>query len=345
MLPSGITPGVRSHCVGATKHVAARQPAAPRARLRPTLRRLSLAAICLTASLLAPAWQPPCSAQLPEREADPPALEWEEELAEDLGDLPEDRPGLIVWPPAPGEPGYVPPKSDVPPAFTQPLGDVDDQASIEHARGALSRGWGSRFPWYDESNDDVKPLRIPPPPKPRSWNVPRWSFNLPGSALSRVAWIVLVVLVIALAWLLWRAYLAREARQAATQPETQRRIVSDASRIEALPFAIRRTATDLLGEAERCYLEGNYSEAVIYFYSYLLVALDRGQIVRLAKGKTNRQYLRELGGRPRLREILTLVMVAFEDVFFGQQPLSQHRFEQCWALRHEFHSHLQGAAA
>ena len=42
---------------------------------------------------------------------------------------------------------------------------------------------------------------------------------------------------------------------------------------------------------------GNFNQAIIYYYSYQLVTLDRRQVIRLAKGKTNRQYLRETGRR------------------------------------------------
>lgn len=293
--------------------------------------------------VLLAAIQTVCWAQRPGVPLDASDLRWEEAAEADEEELPEDRSHLIFWPPRPGEPGYVPPPPALPPAFTQALGSVDDQASIEHARDALGQGWGSRFPWYDEKNDDVRPLKIQLPAKPPRWKAPQVSF--PSMSLSWVSWLVLLVFSLGLAWLLWRAYLAREKRQAAELPQVQRRLVSDASRIEALPFVMRRTDADLLGEAERYYRQENYSEAIIYLYSYLLVALDRAQIIRLAKGKTNRQYLRELGRRQRLREMLELVMVAFEDVFFGNHPLSRQRFEWCWSLLDEFHSLVQTAAA
>lgn len=287
-----------------------------------------------------------CWAQQPGVPFDASELRWEQAAEADEDELPEDRSDAIFWPLRPGEPGYVPPQPAVPPAFTQELGSVDDQASIEHAREALGRGWINRFPWYDEENDEVRPLKIRPPERPLTWKAQQ--FKLPSMSFSWVSWVswtLLLVLSLGLAWLLWRAYLARERRQAAEHPEVQRRVVSDASRIEALPFAVRRTDADLLGEAEHYYRQENYSEAIIYLYSYLLVALDRAQIIRLAKGKTNRQYLRELGRRPRLREILELAMVAFEDVFFGNHPLSRQRFESCWSLLDSFHSLIQGAAA
>ena len=86
----------------------------------------------------------------------------------------------------------------------------------------------------------------------------------------------------------------------------------------------------MLGEARRHYREGNYSEAIIYLFSHELVELDRFALIRIAKGKTNRQYLRELGPSPPLRPPLELTMTAFEDVFFGRRALDRAGFEACW---------------
>jgi hypothetical protein len=66
------------------------------------------------------------------------------------------------------------------------------------------------------------------------------------------------------------------------------------------------------------------------------VELDRGQAIRLAKGKTNRQYLRELTPKPDLKGLVEQSMLAFEDVFFGGRALDRSRFEDCWRRLPEF---------
>ena len=76
-------------------------------------------------------------------------------------------------------------------------------------------------------------------------------------------------------------------------------------------------STILLGQAREYYLAENYDEAIIFLFSYELVELDRRSLIRLAVGKTNRQYLRELGARTALASLLGQTMVAFEDVYFG----------------------------
>jgi len=132
-----------------------------------------------------------------------------------------------------------------------------------------------------------------------------------------------VVIVIFLA----RAYLwspAAEAQAAAVSPETS----ADMQRLADLPVAERG---DFLDRARRLYQAGNFDEAIKYLYSHQLVQLDRHQLVRLARGKTNRQYLGELRPRPVLREVLQQTMIAFEDVFFGDHRLDRRRFEECWS--------------
>jgi hypothetical protein len=111
--------------------------------------------------------------------------------------------------------------------------------------------------------------------------------------------------------------------------------------MESLPFQVRRPQTGLLAEARRRYEQGDYGGAIIYLFSYQLVQLDKHQLIYLAKGKTNRQYLRELAPLPRLFEILEETMIAFEDVFFGKYRLDKDRFESCWRGMDEFHGQLE----
>ena len=111
---------------------------------------------------------------------------------------------------------------------------------------------------------------------------------------------------------------------------------AEISRIESLPFQLDRKNVSLLDEAERLYREGNYSQAIVYLFSYQLVEMDKLQVIRLTRGKTNRQYLRELRGRQTLRGLVESSMVAFEHVFFGQHSLPRTAFESCWRRTGEF---------
>jgi hypothetical protein len=115
---------------------------------------------------------------------------------------------------------------------------------------------------------------------------------------------------------------------------------AEADRIDSLPFQLGRPQVDLLEAAKRLYSEGRYGDAIIYLYSYQLLELDKHQVIRLARGKTNRQYLREIRGRPALRNLLAETLVAFEDVFFGNRQLGQQQFESCWHRLDQFHSEI-----
>ena len=109
--------------------------------------------------------------------------------------------------------------------------------------------------------------------------------------------------------------------------------------------SLNRPRSNLLEEARRQYEAGNFAEAIIYLFSYQLVELDKSQLIRLAKGKTNRQYLREIGARPRLAALLNHTMIAFEDVFFGDHDLDRERFEKCWAERDNLIQQLEENAS
>jgi hypothetical protein len=79
-------------------------------------------------------------------------------------------------------------------------------------------------------------------------------------------------------------------------------------------------------------------------YSHFLVRLDQGHKIRLAAGKTNRQYLRELASASS-RRMLETVMLAFEDAFFGKHRLARERFEACLAQLEPLNAALAEAAA
>ena len=102
---------------------------------------------------------------------------------------------------------------------------------------------------------------------------------------------------------------------------------------------------------DKYYQAGNYADAIIYLFSYQLMQLDRNRWIRLAKGKTNRQYLREIRKRRHreaamdLQELSKETMVMFEDSFFGHHALDQQRFESSWNRLDEFHAWVVAGAA
>jgi hypothetical protein len=102
------------------------------------------------------------------------------------------------------------------------------------------------------------------------------------------------------------------------------------AKLQDLPFEIEQTMFGLLAQAERYRAAGDYSKAIIYLFSHALVELDGARCIRLARGKTNRAYLRELNGQDNLRGFSNQLVLAFEYAFFGKHVLSQEAFERIW---------------
>jgi hypothetical protein len=227
------------------------------------------------------------------------------------------------------------------------------EGAVESGRRALANR-GS-YPWYDAQQDalrrlDVRPPRptaanrnstwesqAAPPASSASW---RWLWEL----LRWFVWAVIVALLVGLIWLLVRAFLNREARAEGGTEASETSATRDyADLIENLPFPLPRQQADFLDEARRLYEAGRFAEAMIYLFSYQLVALDQHHVIRLARGKTNRQYLRELEPRADLRDILVRTMLAFEDAFFGHYELDRACFENCWTRLDDFHRRIEEA--
>lgn len=224
-----------------------------------------------------------------------------------------------------------------------PPSEAEIEAAVETGREALDQGWISReHPWYDERTDSVRRIRFSQPKTRSSFG--SWSF-LPD-LLSIAGWGALAIALLALVYFLVMAWLRRDrGAESATDASPLDDRGRDVDRVEALPFKLGRQTTDLLGEARRHYEAGDYSEAILYLFSHQLVELDRHQIIRLVRGKTNRQCVREIGPRRVLRQLVEETMVAFEDVFFGDHKLSRARFEACWFRVDEFHGLLREAVA
>jgi len=220
-------------------------------------------------------------------------------------------------------------------------GATDPDAAVSSGRKALQPRSGS-YPWYDAASDGVRPIDVSEPWYARiDW--PR--LNLRTSWMQPLAWTLLAILLAVLCYYLVEAYRRRQEAAAGLAGGGTEDGESDARRREALPLPTgsgqgdllaARQRGDLLAEARRLYQEGRFSEAILYLFSYQLFQLDKQRRIHLAKGKTNRQYLREVGPATPLRHLIEPTMVAFEDVFFGHRAIGRARFESCWLRLPEF---------
>jgi hypothetical protein len=229
--------------------------------------------------------------------------------------------------------------------------EPSDAEAVEAGQRAL--GGRTYFPFYDAQKDDVRRIEVPAEKNPerakKDWEqktmtaTPARAFGRTSSGLAGIFQVLglslLALIIVGLAVLLIRAFLQGE--QVQTQGTKVIDTSSDVDRVEDLPFQMKRPTGDFLSEARRLYEAGQYSEAIIYLFSYQLVALDKKHVIHLAKGKTNRQYLRETRSREPLKQVLQRTMISFEDVFFGHHELSRERFEESWRALDDFHRHLE----
>jgi hypothetical protein len=233
-------------------------------------------------------------------------------------------------------------------ALGRSLAALDNDQAVRSGRDALSRGWvWPNHPWYDRAADDAKLIPLPKPKQQTSWNFTWlsdfWEWLSAPFRFSLFGWnvafslgqiLLIVLLVIALVVLvryLSKLYREKTKHHEASQGEEGESELSDVDRIEALPVPVLRRNGDLLAAAQEHYQRGEYREAIIALFAYLLLELDKQQVIRLAKGKTNRQYLREIGPREALRLLYAATMEQFEAVFFGDHDLRREAFEACVA--------------
>ena len=118
-----------------------------------------------------------------------------------------------------------------------------------------------------------------------------------------------------------------------------------AESIRHLPFEMDVKQGDFRQQAQAAYQAGDFRKALVFLFSHVLVTLDQAKLVRLKKGKTNRQYLRELSPSPSLVKYYGDVMVPFEQTFFGDYPVTKEIFEDCWQGLDNFQSSVDAAKA
>lgn len=102
------------------------------------------------------------------------------------------------------------------------------------------------------------------------------------------------------------------------------------ARMEHLPEEVRQQGTDMRGAAERSMRAGDFQRAIICLFAHQLLQLDRHQVLRLTRGKTNRQYVREAHADGKSGDILQHTVDSFEASYFGRHALSTERFAFLW---------------
>lgn len=223
------------------------------------------------------------------------------------------------------------------------------QGQDEGARKALS---DSNLPWYNADTDQIQPIEIQGRKGatedhsnlPRKIKKAKAANNatagggagtgqgVGGGGASALIWAAIGVLIMALVGVLLWAFFRLESDESDQNAVIKRRRAT-ADQIEALPFDVKMEGGDFRSLADSAYQQGDLRLAITYLFSHVLLSLDERELVRLRKGKTNRQYLAEIraqqGAQRSLSDYYTKVMVTFEDTFFGDRAIENAEFEAC----------------
>ena len=218
----------------------------------------------------------------------------------------------------------------------------------------------SDLPWYDSSSGGLKRSnapdrpdsvvsdrdRIPPfqtkkqgQPKPKPAAAAPAAPAAGGTASTigtTFVWIAGAIMAALLIGLLVYGFLKLESDDSASGDDANKRKRKIRDHIKHLPFEIEEQDGDFETFAEKSLRDGDYSKAVIYLFADILVAMSESGVVRLQRGKTNRQYLNEIWDHGEIRPYYRKVMTAFEDAFFGKHEIEKSRAEECFAQRPAF---------
>ena len=229
------------------------------------------------------------------------------------------------------------------------------ESAVETTRQAFRNA--GQWDWYDAENDQVRPLPMPgerasesrreqEPGSPNSFKEsPAESREQvrstePGTVSALVnlfAWIMIVSLLVGflvvIVAAIWRSGFAKKKpSETAEQDETE-----SGEYVAEMPFFLDRPESEWLRTARNHYEQGNYRQAMIYVYAHMLNVLDEHRWLQLARGKTNRQFLKELRASATERQLNSsmgdyfyLAMMRFEKAFFGSHALTRDELDAIW---------------
>jgi hypothetical protein len=159
---------------------------------------------------------------------------------------------------------------------------------------------------------------------------------------SATFWTILIVslLLFLLLSLWWRRDSSRSMPRFRKTGRNEEDIEGQRARISDLPFDLEQPVMGLRAQAEKLASAGDYSRAIIYLFSYLLVELDQSHCIRLERGKTNGAYLRELTPQHLLLNYMKPAIQLFELSYFGKHPIDRGSFEALWSKINSFEQTL-----
>ena len=229
---------------------------------------------------------------------------------------------------------------------------ADDREIIQRSTNSI---------WYDSEQRSIKPSgtakkaldvsdrhdAVASPEIPYDWSWLDWFstdlrdfFTWIFSGWKIVLILFFLILIFTIAYIIWQYTDIGNWYSPTRRKTTKAALEREAVKIQDLPFEIEQSLLGLLGQAERHRASGDYSRAIAYLYSHVLVTLDDARYIRLAKGKTNRMYMRELKDRETIRVFANQLVTVFEFTFFGKHQIDAPTFESIWSQLATFESEL-----
>jgi hypothetical protein len=160
------------------------------------------------------------------------------------------------------------------------------------------------------------------PSAPASW-------SLPVALVELLGWAMYVVVAAAFAWVVF--LIARSlAGRARRERPLSLGLAASAAAAATPPGEL--PSEEYLRAAVALAHSGRHREAIRQLLLGAMSFIERNGHIRYRKGLTNRDYLRAVWRRPKLRDSLEPIVLAFDQVYFGRRPATAERFAEC--LKH-----------
>lgn len=140
------------------------------------------------------------------------------------------------------------------------------------------------------------------------------------SQLAQVLVVLLALAVIGYALKVFLPRLWRNKQSAKKEKQTARIVLGE-------KLGPDQSSRDILAEAEALARRGDVRAAIRKAYIALLVELGERKVISLAQHKTNRDYLRAVGGLPRLYPNVKQLTDAFERHWYGLTQASDNDWQ------------------
>ncbi|MDO5581076.1 MAG: hypothetical protein Q4G69_08055 [Planctomycetia bacterium] len=229
--------------------------------------------------------------------------------------------------------------SDQDPSISNPsISDQEDsdRKTIEYMDEKIEEM--SRFPWFSGKDREVKFI----PPEKVKYKAPRVYKKSNKSGILQMIWIAaIIILLIALGILIWFVYKKLQKKKLFFDPFHKKEEEENRRRLENLPLEAKQNLGNLDQSALQAYLAGDYRKAIIYYFSFMLIELDRNHRIRMKKGRTNRDYLNEIRVYRQLALFYKRTMILFEKTYYGTWKISKEDFEEVWNEKSLFSAELR----